>query len=91
MNRFLFIALCGSPFSVALASNSSACINDREIDRQERFFKSSYIEKPAPEPSPSPSSPDSSEKLLVWGGIGAGTALFLGAFGALALGVPRKS
>jgi hypothetical protein len=91
MIRFLSIAVCGSLILVALAAKASACINDREIETQERYFKSSYIEKPAPEPSPAPSAPEGEEKLLVWGGIGAGAFLFLGAFGALTLGVPRKS
>jgi hypothetical protein len=91
MIRFSSIALCSGLFLLILATSASACINDREIKTQEQYFKSSYIDKPAPEASPAPSSPEPAEKLLVWGGIGAGTALFLSAFGVLALGMTRKS
>jgi hypothetical protein len=74
-----------------VASTASACINDREIDSQERFFKSSYIEKPTPEPASPPAPAD--DKLMVWGGIGAGAALLLAAFASMALGitVPRRN
>jgi hypothetical protein len=86
MRRSFFAALAACLF---LASHAAACLNDREIENQERFFKSSYIEKPAPEQSPSPSAP-AGDPLMVYGGIGGGTLLLIGAF-AVGLMVSRKS
>jgi len=88
MRRCVFAVLAGILF-LSFAANASACLNDREIDNQERFFKSNYIEKPAPEPAPSPTAP-AGEQLLVYGGIGGGTALLIGAL-ALGLVVSRKT
>lgn len=53
-----------------------ACINDRESQRSEKEFRSSYIEveKPAYQPPPPPEN-----NLLIYGGSGLGASLLLGA------------
>lgn len=72
---------------MSLAGPAAACLNDREIDSAEREFKSNYQEKAAP--SPSPAQPSSDDRLLVWGGAGAGSVLLVGAL-VLGLTMPRR-
>jgi hypothetical protein len=93
MRRSLSATLIALLLLGVVASTASACINDREIDSQERFFKSSYIDKPTAEPAPNPSPSPADDRLMVWGGVGAGAALLLAAFASVALGitVPRKT
>ena len=61
------------------AGAATACLNDREVERTEREFKSSYIEKQAP-PTPTYPEPTPKNNLLTYGGSGAGMVLLLGGF-----------
>jgi hypothetical protein len=61
---------------LAIAAPASACINDREVDRHEREFKSNYLDPILPG-SLSPEA-EPAVRPLAYGGLGA--ALLLGAF-----------
>jgi hypothetical protein len=79
MRPFFFSLLTALLVLVVHVSSASACINDRDTFKAEREFKSTY-EKAPPAASPSPESPaESRERLLTWGGGGAGVLLLLGA------------
>jgi hypothetical protein len=56
-----------------------ACINDREIERKEREFKSHYQDN---QQRPNPvqeTAPTSEQKLLPYAALGAGSFLLVGA------------
>ncbi len=60
----------------ALALPAPACVNDREVNRSEREFKSQYLEQP-PAATPEPSPPSS--QTVPYAFLGAGAVLLLGA------------
>jgi len=64
----------------ALAAPVLACINDREVNQSEREFKSNYLDQ-QPAPSATPSADESTTRgdLMVYGGMGTGTLLMIGA------------
>ncbi len=64
----------------ATAAPVLACINDREVDKSEREFKSHYLDQ-QPTPSASPQSDESTNRgdLVIYGGMGTGTLLMIGA------------
>jgi hypothetical protein len=62
----------------AAALPAQACINDREVDRTEREFKSHYLETaPVTQPAPNPSGTE--QKALPIAFLGGGGILLLGA------------
>jgi hypothetical protein len=54
-----------------------ACINDREVERAEREFKSQYLQTPPAEPPTSEPAPQSQGLPIAF--LGGGTVLLLGA------------
>lgn len=76
--RHILIGL-SALFLLALAAlPARACINDREVNKAEREFKSQYLQPaPASEPAPSPAPPQ--DKALPVAFLGGGTVLLLGA------------
>jgi hypothetical protein len=72
------------------ASTAFACLNDRDINQAEREFKSSYQEDQPATPSLESQPSDLKEKLLVYGGGGAGAVLLIGA-AVIGLTTVRKS
>ncbi len=76
MSRFTLWALA---VSLVFTGAASACLNDREVEKTEREFKSSYMEKPAPTAPTSP-EPAPVNQLLTYGGSSAGAVLLLGGF-----------
>jgi hypothetical protein len=66
------LVLCGA------GTPARACVNDREVDRSERQFKSQYnIDPPAGDPVPGYAPKGQANDPLVW--LGGGSLLFLGA------------
>jgi hypothetical protein len=81
MNRLL-LGLCALMLLAAAARPARACINDREVIRAEREFKSQYLETaPATEPSSKPS--DTQESAVPVAFLGGGAALLLGAMASV--------
>jgi hypothetical protein len=64
----------------ATAAPVLACINDREVNKSEREFKSHYLD-PQPLPGAGAPSDDSTDRgdLMVYGGMGTGTLFLIGA------------
>jgi hypothetical protein len=58
-----------------LSATASACVNDREVNRAEREFKSQY-EQPAP---PATSDPGPQDQAMPIAFLGGGAFLLLGA------------
>jgi len=63
---------------LAAALPARACINDREVNRAEREFKSQYRQT-APTGQPAPSPPQSRDSALPLAFLGGGAVLLLGA------------
>ena len=68
---------CGFCLAI-LAGSASACINDKELPRHEREFRSNYKGQPAP--SPKPEAPASPDYRPIQGG---GAALLVAALGVV--------
>jgi hypothetical protein len=85
--RRLILGLSAFVLLAAAVAPARACINDREVKRSEREFKSQY-QQPAPagEPSYQPPAPQSPGLSVAF--LGGGAVLLLGAAG-MVLG-PRK-
>jgi hypothetical protein len=60
----------------AFASPVLACINDREVNRSEREFKSQYM---TPTPTSEPSTPPSQDSWTPFALLGGGAVLLVGA------------
>ena len=64
-----------------------ACINDSEVNRSEREFKSQYLPT-APATQPTPEPPSTQKKVLPVAFLGGGAILLIGA--AATVLIPRK-
>lgn len=53
-----------------------ACINDREVDKSEREFKSYYLDQQLTGPQ---SDPTDRSDLMIYGGMGTGVLFLVGA------------
>ncbi len=70
MRRLLPLAVL-SLFLAGALSPARACINDREVEKAEHEFKSSYNAQPDyPEQPEQQSSPETERKELLFGGLG---------------------
>jgi hypothetical protein len=76
MVRFL-VGMPAFLLLAAFALPTRACINDREVDRAEREFKSQYLQTPAPN-QPAPDPYGTWERTLPTAFLGSGV-LLLGA------------
>ncbi|HKI38352.1 MAG TPA: hypothetical protein VKA46_41265 [Gemmataceae bacterium] len=74
--RHVIVGLSGLFLLAAVALPARACINDREVNRSEREFKSQYLQPP-PAPASEPSSPQSQGLPMAF--LGGGAVLLLGA------------
>jgi hypothetical protein len=63
----------------ATALPALACINDREIERKEREFKSHYQDNQERSNPVQETAPTSDQKLLPYAALGAGSFLLVGA------------
>jgi hypothetical protein len=71
--------ILGCVVTAALSPAVQACINDREVGKAEREFKSSYMgQTPSGEPSPTTGPEQSPTVPMAF--LGLGSALVLGAF-----------
>jgi hypothetical protein len=76
--RPTLVGLCLLFVATTLVLPARACINDREVNRSEREFKSQYQQpSPGADPTGPPAAPQSSDLPLVF--LGGGTVLLLGA------------
>jgi hypothetical protein len=77
--RHLLLTSLASLCLLAAAGSARACINDSEVDRSEREFKSQYNTSPLRgEPAPEYTPPVADSKgPLVW--LAGGSLLFVGA------------
>ena len=79
MRRHIARLLLSLSLFGAAALPAAACINDREIERKEREFKSHYLDN---QQRPSPvqeTAPTNEQKLLPYAALGAGSFLLVGA------------
>jgi hypothetical protein len=74
----------------AAALPARACINDSEVKRAEREFKSQYLQQPSPGMQPVPESPRPQGNGWSVVFLGGGTVLLLGA-AVTVLNLPRRS
>jgi hypothetical protein len=74
--RCLILGMSALALLTAAALPARACINDREVNRSEREFKSQY-QQPAYTPTPAPPPAQDQGTSLAF--LGAGTFLLLGA------------
>jgi hypothetical protein len=77
--RLFLVAMSAGLLALSAACPARACINDRDVNRSEREFKSSYQDRqPAGEPAPqyTPPAPDQTRPFAM---LGAGSALLVGA------------
>jgi hypothetical protein len=85
--RRLVTGLSALMLLAAAALPAPACINDREVNRAEREFKSQYRQTvPTTQPAPAPSG--TQEKALPLAVLGGGAVLLLGAVSTVLS--PRK-
>ncbi len=85
--RHLVPGLSALVILAAVALPAWACINDREVNRAEREFKSQYRQTvPTGQPAAYPSAPQESTLPLAF--LGGGTVLLLGATATILR--PRK-
>jgi len=77
--RWVFLSTLASVFLLTAAAPARACINDRDVDKTEREFKSNYDFKSEYRevPAESPSLSGHGGQELALGGLGA--VLLLGA------------
>jgi hypothetical protein len=79
MRRHLAHVLLSLLVFGATALPALACINDREIERKEREFKSHYQDNQELSNPVKETAPTSDEKLLPYAALGAGSFLLVGA------------
>ncbi len=89
MRRILLVLLVAVLALVVHVSTASACLNDREINKAEREFKSTYDKAP-PAPEYQPPPPDTGKEKLITLGGGIGAGLLAGAV-VIGLRRPRQS
>jgi len=87
--RRIFLGLLTLSLVAIHVSTATACLNDREVNNAEKEFKSRYIDQSPPQYQPQPQQ-DIKDQLMTYGGIGAGSALLLGAFVLGAIKVRRS-
>jgi hypothetical protein len=85
MRRPLLVLLMAVLALAVSVSAASACINDRETNKAEREFKSTYEKAPAaPEYQPPPADNGKEKLITLGGGLGAGLLA-----GAVIIGLRR--
>jgi hypothetical protein len=79
MLRIILVSVCSALALLLSAAPASACLNDREVERAEREFRSQYGTPASPE-APAPASDSSEEQVKLYAPLTIGGLLLVGAF-----------